>query len=63
MGALQSRNFKSETFTRSLPGAPDGDCVVIRFNSSFADTGSAIQTVTPMKDVDDTWRVARYFIK
>jgi len=63
MGALKSRNFQSETFSHSLPGAPDGDYVVIRFSSSFAHTGSAIETVTPMKDVDGTWRVAGYFIK
>lgn len=63
MGALKSRNFKSESFTHSLPGVPDGDYVVIRFSSSFANTGSAIETVTPMKDADGTWRVAGYFIK
>jgi len=63
MGALESRNLKSESFTHSLPRVPDGDYVVIRFSSSFANTRSAIETVTPMKDADGTWRVAGYFIK
>jgi hypothetical protein len=63
MGALNSRNLKSETYTHSLPGVPNGDYVVIRFSSSFAQTGAAVETVTPMKDADGAWRVTGYFIK
>lgn len=63
IGALKSRNLKSETYTHSPPGAPSGDYVILRFSSSFAQQGSAIETVTPMKDADGTWRVAGYFIK
>jgi len=63
MGALKSRNLKSETYTHSLPGTPNGDYVVIRFDSSFAQMGAATETVTTMQDADGTWRVAGYFIK
>jgi len=63
MGNLKSRNLISATYTRALPGAPDGEYVVIRFQSSFANKKSAIETVTPMKDPDGSWRVSGYFIK
>jgi hypothetical protein len=62
-GALKARSLKSETYTHDLPGAGSGDYVVIRFSSSFAQQGSAIETVIPMKGADGAWRVAGYFIK
>jgi Protein of unknown function (DUF4019) len=62
-GALKSRVVQSATFKHTLPGAPDGEYVVIRFAASFANKAAAIETVTPMKDDDGTWRVAGYYIK
>jgi hypothetical protein len=63
MGDLISRNLKSATYTNSLPGAPDGEYVVIQFSSRFTNKKSAIETVTPMKDPDGKWRVSGYYIK
>lgn len=63
LGALKSRNLRSATFKHTVPGAPDGEYVVIRFDASFANKAAAIETVTPMKDDDGTWRVAGYYIK
>jgi hypothetical protein len=63
LGALQSRQVLSATFKQSLPGAPDGDYVIILFSTSFANKATAIETVTPMKDDDGTWRVSGYYIK
>ena len=34
-----------------------------RFESSFEHKASAVETVTPMKDADGTWRVSGYYIK
>lgn len=62
-GALKSRTLRSASFTHALPGAPPGDYVVIRFDASFAQQASAIETVTPMRDSDGSWRVAGYYIK
>jgi hypothetical protein len=62
-GALKSRELQSATFEHTLPGAPDGEYVVVRFATSFANKATAIETVTPMKDNDGTWRVAGYYIK
>lgn len=63
LGALKSRTLKSANFTRSLPGAPDGEYVVIQFDTQFANKASAIETVTPMRDKDGAWRVSGYYIR
>jgi Protein of unknown function (DUF4019) len=61
--ALQSRRLTSATLMHTMPGAPDGDYVIIVFKTSFAGKAEAIETVTPMKDVDGTWHVSGYYIK
>lgn len=63
LGALKDRKVKSTTFTRTLPGAPDGEYVVIQFESQFESKASAIETVTPMHDKDGAWRVCGYYIR
>jgi hypothetical protein len=63
LGKVISREVKSKSYHTSLPGAPDGEYVVIQFDTSFEIKKSAIETVTPMKDKDGKWRVSGYFIK
>ena len=63
LGALVSRELKSRQYTTSVPGAPDGQYVVIQFTTSFENKKSAIETVTPMLDKDGRWRVSGYYIK
>jgi hypothetical protein len=63
LGKLISRKIKSKTYMTSLPGAPDGEYVVIQFESSFESKKSAIETVTPMLDRDAKWRVSGYYIR
>jgi hypothetical protein len=63
LGKLVSRKVKSANYTRTLPGAPDGEYVVIQYESSFEHKQSAVETVTPMLDKDGKWRVSGYFIK
>ena len=60
---VESRKLESAQFTRTLPGVPDGEYVVIRYQTSFENKKSGIETVTPMKDKDGIWRVAGYFIQ
>lgn len=62
-GALKSRVLQSATFTHTLPGAPDGEYVVVTFVFSFENKARAIETVTPMLDGDGTWRVSGYYIR
>lgn len=62
-GALKTRSLQSATFRRDLPGAPDGEYVVMQFTTAFRGKASAIGTVTAMKDPDGSWRVAGDYIK
>ena len=59
---LVSRKLNSAEFHRELPGAPDGEYVVMTFDSVFENKARAIETVTVMKD-DGAWRVSGYFIR
>jgi hypothetical protein len=63
LGKLQSRQERSAKYETSLPGAPDGQYVVMQFNSSFEHKKSAVETVTAQLDKDGKWRVAGYFLK
>ena len=63
LGEVVTRSFKSATYAKSLPGAPDGKYVVIQFTSSFRHKADATETVTPILDKDGQWRVSGYYIK
>ena len=62
-GGNMSRELESKHYRTSLPGAPDGEYVVIQFKTSFENKKSAVETITPMLDKDGKWRVSGYFIK
>ena len=63
LGKLKSREVKSTDYRTSLPGAPDGEYVVIQLKTSFENKKSAVETVTPMLDKDKKWRVSGYYIR
>lgn len=63
LGAVSSRKVKGAQFATELPGAPDGEYVVIQFETSFENKANAVETITPMKDKDGTWRVSGYFVR
>jgi Protein of unknown function (DUF4019) len=63
LGKLLSRTLKSAQYTKTLPGAPDGEYVVLQFDTSFENKKVAVETVTPMKAPDGSWRVSGYYIR
>ena len=63
LGKLLSRKLKSRQQTKTLAGAPDGEYLVIQYDSSFESKKEATETITPMLDPDGIWRVSGYFIK
>ncbi len=63
LGQVISRTVKSAVYKTSLPGAPDGQYVVIQFETSFEHKKSAIETVTPSLGADGQWRVSGYYIR
>ena len=63
LGAVVSRTLRSAESATSLPGAPDGEYVVMQYDTTFEHKQSAVETITPMRDTDGIWRVAGYYIK
>lgn len=63
LGKVVSRELKSKQYTTSLPDAPDGQYVVIQYETSFENKKSAVETITPIVSADGKWRVAGYYIK
>ena len=63
LGKLKSRKLLAADYRTSLPGAPDGQYVVIRYKTSFEKKAEAVETITPMKEEDGSWRVSGYYIK
>lgn len=37
LGAVGSRKLKSAKYTKSVPGAPDGEYVILQFDTDFAE--------------------------
>jgi hypothetical protein len=63
LGAPASRTETSARHVTSLPGVPDGQYVVMTFDTAFANKKTAIETVTFRQDTDGTWRAAGYFVQ
>jgi len=65
LAAVLSRKLTSATFTKTLPGAPEGAYVVIQYETDFSGhpSGKMIETVTPAKEKDGSWKVSGYYIK
>ena len=63
LGPLRHRTLTSAQYRTTLPGAPDGEYVVIQFTASFEKKQQAVETVTPMREPDGQWRVSGYYIK
>ena len=46
-GKIRSRSFLGAAYEAELPGAPDGQYVVIRYRAAFEHKEHAVETVTP----------------
>ena len=63
LGAVISRRLRSAQATTSLPGLPDGNYLILLYDTQFANKKVAVETITPMRESDGTWRVAGYYIR
>lgn len=63
VGTVQERTLASSNYSTTLPGAPQGQYVVLQYTTRFADRANAVETVTPMLEADGKWRVSGYFLK
>ena len=58
-----SRKLKSAEYTKELAGAPEGEYVVVRFDTAFEHNPAAVETVTLLLGQDLIWRVSSYTVK
>ena len=63
LGKLGSRKLKSAEYTKELPGAPEGEYVVLLFDVSFDLRKAATEKVTMILGKDLLWRAAGYSVK
>jgi len=63
LGKNLSRQVKARQYRTTLPGAPDGEYVIVQFQSSFEHKNAALEGVTPVREKDGTWRAMGYVVK
>ena len=63
LGKLNSRTLKSAEYTKELPGAPEGEYVVLQFDVTFDRRKAATEKVTMILGKDLLWRAAGYSVR
>ena len=60
LGKLKSRKLVKAEYIKSLPGVPDQEGATLRYESSFENQASVIETFGLMREKTGIWRVANY---
>jgi hypothetical protein len=60
LGKLKSRKPVETKYIPSLPGIPDQEGYIIRYDSSFENAASVSETVALIREKDGSWRVGHY---
>lgn len=62
LGSCEMRIERGSTYMTTLPGAPDGEYVIVQFDTTFKNKKSSVESVTMSLEADGRWRVSGYFI-
>ncbi len=62
LGKVSERNLKSKQYTKTLPDAPQGEYVVIQYETVFMDKQTYTEEVTSVLEKDGKWKIAGYYI-
>lgn len=62
LGSLVARSFKSSQGVTNPAGAPEGEYLVIRFNTRF-ENRVTVETVVMRHGIGGSWKVSGYFIR
>ncbi|HEX8904732.1 MAG TPA: DUF4019 domain-containing protein [Longimicrobiaceae bacterium] len=62
-GRALSRELGTTEYRTSIPGAPDGEYVVLEYMTEFERKKEAVETVVVALDLDGAWRVGGYFVR
>lgn len=63
LGAVKQRKHLATEATTALPGVPDGEYAIMRFQTEFANKKSATEILVLQKEADGAWRTVGYFIQ
>ena len=63
LGKLKSRKLVHAEYIESLKGVPDHAGAILRYESSFENRASVVETFGMMRETDGTWRVANYITR
>ncbi|HEX6939087.1 MAG TPA: DUF4019 domain-containing protein [Longimicrobiales bacterium] len=63
LGRPVARDVASVRYATELPGAPDGEYVVIEYATTFGAKKHGAERVVVMKEGDGAWRVAGYHVR
>jgi hypothetical protein len=59
---MTSRTLTADKRVTSLPGIPDGNYAILKFNTVFAHKRAAVETIALAREASG-WRVGGYFIR
>ena len=62
LGKVSERKVMSKQYTKTLPDAPEGEYVVLQYETVFTSKQTITETITSMLEKDGKWRVAGYYI-
>ena len=62
-GKASGRKLRVIKYMTSVPGAPDGQYVILQYEATFENKKNAVETITPTLDKDGSWKVSGYYIK
>lgn len=60
---VESRKLISKKYETKMPGAPDGEYVILVYKTRFEKKADAREVIVPMLDRDGRWRVSGYHIQ
>lgn len=62
-GALVARKLRTASSTKVIPGVPEGEYIVIQYDTRFDKLPLASETLTTEREKDGRWRVVGYWIR
>jgi len=63
MGKLVSRTVGKTQYKTTLPGAPDGEYVLIQCQTVFEKKKAGVESIAVSHGADGAWRVMQYYVQ
>jgi len=60
LGKVSERNIRSKQYTKTTPGAPEGQYVEIQYETVFKNKQTVTETVICVLEKDGKWRIGGY---